>query len=253
MYCFPLCAIFIHQELFLFLNGFFNRPRLIFFVLLASLWLYHPPGIITFFTRALWTDPWSWSDYSINLKSFLFMVPTGPWLCCMLLTFFLLFHPTGINSVLFMTPLIGQRIIFVVTCVLLTTSFTRNHLSLFLLILLTWPESHWLLLASLWLLHPTGILFFSSMLCSTGSGQYCDVGFLLNFPSPWNPLFFYIENAISSIQRTAYFSFTIFYHSFLIWRLIFYPFHCNLDRRLNTAHSCYVQKPVCLLLFSLNH
>ena len=50
------------------------------------------------------------------------MVPTGPWFCCMLLTFFLLFHPTGINSVLSMTPLIGQG-----SCLLSLVSFWLFH------------------------------------------------------------------------------------------------------------------------------
>ena len=62
-----------------------------------------------------------------------------------------------------------------------------------------------------------------------------------------------MDNALSSIQQAASFSLTIFYHWFLNWRLIFYPFHCDLDRSLNTALSCYVQQAGCLLLLSLHH
>ena len=62
-----------------------------------------------------------------------------------------------------------------------------------------------------------------------------------------------MDSAISSIQQVASFSLTIFYHWFLTWRLMFYQFHWNLDRSINTALSFYVQKLCCLLLFGLHN
>ena len=64
------------------------------------------------------------------------------------------------------------RIMFGVTGVLLTIPSSRHCRSLLLLILSTRPESHWVLLASLWLFHPPGIFSFSYMAYSTGSGWY---------------------------------------------------------------------------------
>ena len=56
-----------------------------------------------------------------------------------------------------------------------------------------------------------------------------------------------MDNALSSIQQAASFSITTFYHWFVNWRPICYPFYWN------TARSCYVQQAGCLLLFSLYH
>ena len=72
-------------------------------VLLASLWLFHPPGIITFFTRALWTGTWS---------------------CCVLLAFLQLFHSPEIILVY------GTKIMFVITGLPLTVPSIRNYLFL---------------------------------------------------------------------------------------------------------------------------
>ena len=83
-----------------------------------------------------------------------------------------------------------QLTMLVVTGTLLTILTTRNYLSLLLLILSTQPESHWVLLASLWIFHSPGIFSFYSMLCSTRSVWYCVMlAFFLNFSSPRHHLF----------------------------------------------------------------
>ena len=67
---------------------------------------------------------------------------------------------------------------------------------------------------------------------------FCGTDFFLNFPSPGIISFFYMDNALSSNRQADFFSLTIFYHWFLSWRLIFYPFHWTLDRSLNTFLLC---------------
>ena len=83
--------------------------------------------------------------------------------------------------------------------------------------------------------------------------MFCGTDFLLNFPFPGIISFLDMDNAFSSIQQAASISLNIFYHLSLNWRLIFYPFHWNFDRSLNTALSCYVQQADCLLRLSLYH
>ena len=62
-----------------------------------------------------------------------------------------------------------------------------------------------------------------------------------------------MDNALSFMQQAISFPLTIFYHWFLNGRLIFFPFHWNLERSLNTALSYYIQQAGCFLLFSLHH
>ena len=92
------------------------------------------------------------------------------------------------------------RIMFVVTGVLLTIPSTRNRLSLLLIILSTRPDSH--------------------SKFSIPQESY--------FSFTWTMLFL-------PIQQAASFSLTIFYHWFLNWKLLFYTFHQNMDKSLNTA------------------
>ena len=80
-----------------------------------------------------------------------------------------------------------------------------------------------------------------------------DADFLKKLSSPRNHHFVLHGWCPLLHPEAASFSITIFYHSFVSWRLIFYPFHWNFDQSLNTALSYYVQESACLLLLSLHN
>ena len=123
----------------------------------------------------------------------------------------------------------------------LLTIYPPGIISLSFMVPSTRRQSHWVLLASLWLFHPPGIFSFSSMTCLTGL-YWVILAFFWTFHPPRITSSFYMETALPCPAPT------ILYQRFSSWRLNFYPFHLNLDRSPNTAFSFHVQQTLCLLL-----